>query len=388
MKKAVGLWAYIKFIYSGKLDKIKRVLLIGFDFPTWEMAKKWSYLGMYNFYHELHELAKLHVDLQIIQYGQDSLKTSKLIRDLSKQNYDLILVWQPHLNISGVEIDYLRRPNNKIIFVITESTYYSDEEIKDFPYLAERESKILSTISNDSDFVLTFCKYSYKSLRVKGFNVFYSPGFFPSSKTLKHIEKSDFRTSTFVNNSTYYNETRKNVGTQVTKIYNKLGLERIDLTDDAHFVHLFESQMMLLQSLDAENSYDLAKRNEHCNLIAKTRHSIWVNYLNVMSEAKISVSLPSLFKGYPARILEALIAGVSPVLITTDSKIVRKGNINYVNIDDLELLKSLTYSLSTNRSRNYYYPFYSVKYYVILIYVSVFCPRYVIKFLVGKILNG
>ncbi len=352
------------------------------------MAKKWSYLGMYNLYHELNDLAKLHVDLQIIQYGQDPYKTANLIRDLSMQNYDLILIWQPHLNISKVEVDYFRRSKNKIVFVITESTYYSDEEIRDFPYLAERESKILSIISKKSDFVLTFCEYSFKSLHEKGFKVFFSPGFIPSSKTLKHIKKSDFRTSTFVNNSTIYNETRKNVGTQITEIYRELGLERMNLTDDAYLISLFESKMIRLQSLDNENSYDIAQRNEYCHLIAKTRLSIWVNHLNLMSEAKISVSLPSLFKGYPARIIEALIVGVSPVLIVTDPKIVRRGNINYVGVDELVLLKSLTYSLLPNRSKNYYHPFYSVKHFVMLIYVIVFCPRPVFKFLVGKILNG
>ena len=352
------------------------------------MAKKWSYLGMYNFYDELNGSPKLDVNLQIIQYGQDSLKTSSLIKDLSKQKYDLILVWQPHLNISKVEIDNLRGPKNRIVFVITESTYYSDEEISDFPYLAERESKILSIMSKESDLVLTFCKYSYKSLSRKGFKVFFSPGFFPSSKTLKQIKESNFKTLTFVNNSTNYNETRKKIGSKISEIYTELGLTKKDLTDDAYLINLFESQMKLLQNLDNKNSYDISQRNDYCCLIAEIRRRIWISYLNLMSEAKISVSLPSLFKGYPARILEALIAGVSPVLIVTDSEIVRKGNINYVDIDNLSLLKTLTYSLSSNRTRNYYHPFYPVRHYVILIYGIAFLPRYVVKFLAGKILNG
>jgi hypothetical protein len=291
---------------------MKKLLLICFDFGDWTNARSWSYVSSYLIYHQLSTCPGWDVELQIVPYTYSERKVDELIEVIAKnRNFDLILTWLPHLNLSKRAISTLYGASKNLIFLLIESLCYTADEIAELPHLRHRWKQVTSIITKEYP-VICLCPRSFRKLKSYGFRAALVYGFWPTNY---NIDFPKFKTlKTFAFAASIYNNTRREASEIVTKLFSKNGYNRIEIIDSSIYVNEFNQLCKDLVIADQElQDKKTGFRGEICERIAEVRKRIWLDFMTQLANAEVLVTLPSYFKGIPGRVIESLYCGI-PVI--------------------------------------------------------------------------
>jgi len=156
------------------------------EFPTWVLAKPWSYISGYAFVDALREVGH-EVELALLLNLADAAALDRVLDGYAKQgaHFDCAFFWMPHLNYSETFWRTAERIAKRRVAVLIESLRYTQEEIHNYPDLeehyierAQRRTLVLGWLRHCTH-VVTLDYHDFLELSRSGYTVFWTPGIIP-----------------------------------------------------------------------------------------------------------------------------------------------------------------------------------------------------------------
>ena len=284
-----------------------KILVCMLEFPTWELAKPWSYISGYAFVDALHELGH-EVELNTLMYDFNEQALVKSVHCLARlgRHYEQAYFWLPHLKYSRAFWDAVEPLCRTRIAVLIESLQYTSAEIRRLPHPATRRREVLENLDRCTH-VLTFDYGDFRYLEDRGYKAFWTPGIapsFPEEICVPFDQKSPLLLAA----GTIYRGAREALHRQL--IRSALIDESERLRHSAELISSFEEAASALVRLSTQDAPPAEEEwNRVAERIMEVRRKIWYEYLAYLSRFAGVISLPAFFKGFPGRIFEAILTG-------------------------------------------------------------------------------
>ena len=287
---------------------MKKALFLIFDFEYWQEARSWSYASSYLLFQE--SKAFLKSDIQVIRHRAVKTDNAKLVASIPDGTYDWIFVWHPHAALNETVIKTLGKKCSVLCHVLVESLLYSGAEIWEMPHLANRWPHCEALFRSCANaVVLSFCPESAQRLNEVNIPTVATFGIKPKDIAFIQqrvgVDECVVRMKYSIAGK-LYNAKRRGVFDQLHQVLDSQGLKELAVQEDYSLHERFQALMVCLETMPVDC---FRQRSVIAQDIALVRHHIWLQYLKSIMEAHWVVSLPSYFKGLPARVLEGALVG-------------------------------------------------------------------------------
>lgn len=275
-----------------------RVVVFMLEFPTWELAKPWSFISGYAFVDALRKNGH-DVELVILMYGSSPGGISQSIAKYQGEKFDFAFFWLPHLHYSPTFWRHAKKLSERRAAVLIESLSYSTEEIGRLPHLRFRRREILASVKHCTH-VITFDYHDYGDLHGLGYKVFWSPGILPEVPE-GLATPADSKTRGLLFSGTVYPGERANLHDQL--VATGFLAARDEFSQSPGLVREFEgASHAYTEGRDAPNDRQAAAER-----LLTVRRNIWYEYLQYLTKHCGVVSLPAYFKAFPGRVFEGIL---------------------------------------------------------------------------------
>ena len=321
------------------------ILAITFDFSSWQYAKSWSYISSYLLIDELRGIDQAECDLLVMESNWSCESNYRLLRKkLQSTQYDMILLWLPHIRINN-DTAQLLAEHCQVIYIVTESLVYTKKECELLPHLSFRWEEAVSLNTQNAIYVC-LCPITYRKLIANDYKAIFTYGFIPHQ--LIDIPKN--KGSFYSFSANLYNQHRIYLAGKARAILSNLQMSAIDIKDSASLTREFDVRINELTNLVKSDQYiDMDDIMRLSNEILEIRKKIWRDYLLQISLCRIVLSLPSYFKGLPGRIIESLIINVPIGVLETNltrKEILDLKGLNGLNFFSIHSLKKTILTIS------------------------------------------
>ena len=285
-------------------DSGMKCLVCVLEFPTWELAKPWSFISGYSFVDALRVLGH-DVEVAALTYQLDPAALTNVLRahQRKRKTFDCIFFWFPHLEYSQEFWAVARALSRRRVAVLIESLSYTEAEIVELPHLANRRRGVISQLKHCTH-ALTFDYQDFRDLTRNGFASFWTPGIVPTPPTGTIIQFAD-KSKGLSAAGTIYGGRRTIHGELVGR-----GLldpnER--LQHSPSLVNQFERLISATASTCSDGEASPEELSSLGEQLLTVRRSLWYEYLRYLSQFIGVISLPAFFKGLPGRVFEAMLA--------------------------------------------------------------------------------
>jgi len=278
------------------------------EFPTWVLAKPWSYISGYAFVDALREVGH-EVELALLLNLADETALNRVLDGYAKQgaHFDCAFFWMPHLNYSNTFWRMAERIAERRVAVLIESLRYSQEEIFNYPDLAEhyidrakRRTLVLGWLRHCTH-VVTLDYHDFLELSRSGYTVFWTPGIIPQVAEDVFIPFEE-KSTRILTAATIYGKRQA-----LHQYLADRGIVDVSerLQHSPALIAEFESAIAIIAN-PPSNGESTAKQAERIRLV---RLELWHEYLRHVSKFAGMLSLPAYFKGFPGRVFEGMLAG-------------------------------------------------------------------------------
>ncbi len=289
---------------------MKHILLVLLEFDTWQFAKPWSYTGSYAFLDGFLENGDRCTVLPAI-YRPAGDTTPSFVdaapEILAGERFDEAWVWAVHTHYEERFWNWLRDAAPVRVGIVMESLTHSDEEVAEFPHLAERRAEVLAMLRNCTHALLTD-ELDVGDVRDSlGIPAAWNLPMFPE-KLVRYASPPKDTKAAFI--GTNYGARRRYLADATLKdlLYRPTLPEQL-AAEPGEFerVHREARQALANGTLDKEG----------LRRFAEQLHALRERLLNLTLDGIrlgfASINLPSIVKAYPGRIFEAMAAS-TPVV--------------------------------------------------------------------------
>jgi hypothetical protein len=313
-----------------------KLLVCMLEFPTWKLAKPWSYISGYAFVDAMRELGhdvELVLLFNLAEAG--SHESALELYERRDERFDCAFFWMPHLDYSDHFWEMAERIARRRVGVFIESLRYTLEEIRDYPDLAQHytERSQLRTRWRDwlghCTHVVTMDYHDFCELRQSGYSVFWTPGIVPKVPEETFLDCGE-NSDVILTAATIYGKRQA--------LHQYLTAHGIvdageGLRHSPALIAEFESAVVEMLSRRPGAEAAVSQGSER---VRSVRLQLWYEYLRHISTFAGIISLPAYFKGFPGRVLEGMLAGCAVLIfeafdLTRQKKIfLPRENIQYL----------------------------------------------------------
>lgn len=289
-----------------------KILFIPFEFVAWQYGRAWTYELLYGWEEGLRAFG---VDLTTIP-GVYELPSSEPaswlfhVRSLLvNQKFDQVWILYPHTKIGDEILEWLAEIAPVRVGIIMESLHYLPEEISDAPVVTvyrsfiENQARFLTHIACCDEFDAEYFKARGK------ISATWCPWAIPQRfLEMKYPKKSNSQAAFY---GAMYGKREKfltcyelsNILVKPKPPEEETDLPQLfDENGTANYARLYSGFVPSLEDLSG-----------YLSLTRRIRENIFVRWLKDIAKWSAHVSLPTRFKGFSNRVLEAGVAGV-PVI--------------------------------------------------------------------------
>lgn len=319
-----------------------KILVCMLEFPTWELAKPWSYISGYAFVDALRD-AGHEVELRLLFNLDDASAAERVMRAYAEAGaaFDCAFFWMPHIAYSATFWRLAERVAPRRVAFLIESLRYTRAEIRGFPDLAahyaERAKlrpRWLGWLRRCTH-VVTMDHHDFRELARAGYQVFWLPGIVPAVPEAV-LEPFEAKSPTVLTAATIYGKRR-----QLHRALTERGIvdsgERLQHSPE--LIAAFERAVGALRGAPDLTGPGAAVAADEVRHIRK---ALWHEYLRHVSRFAAVISLPAYFKGFPGRVFEGMIAGCAvfvcePFDLARQKKVfLPETHIHYLHADPTE----------------------------------------------------
>jgi hypothetical protein len=286
-----------------------KLLVCMLEFPTWKLAKPWSYISGYAFVDAMRELGH-DVELVLLFNLAEASAHESALEPYERrgERFDCGFFWMPHLDYSDYFWEMAERIARRRVGVFIESMRYTPEEIRDYPDLAQHYTERSQLRARWLDWlrhcthIVTMDYHDFHELRQSGYSVFWTPGIVPKVPVETFLDCGE-RSDLILTAATIYGKRRA--------LHQYLTAHGIvdageSLRHSPALIAEFESAVAELLHRPAGAEEAASQRSER---VRSVRLELWYEYLRHISTFAGIISLPAYFKGFPGRVLEGMLAG-------------------------------------------------------------------------------
>ena len=289
---------------------MKSVLMLPLEFTKWQQARAWSYTGSYSFIDgfEQNDISCLSLPLYIENTDSYASKLIETYKKIVDDKYDEVWVWCVHTQLSEDDWKWINSLTNKVVGVVMESVQYTDEEYQEFPTLRNRSDLITQELSHcshalvanqsDADFIKA-------KLGIEA--IWYLPMIGE-----QHVLAEDAPTegkACFIGSCYKMREPYLKHG-KLDQIIERPDLPERHCSAPAQFDQACSGY---IQECLFNDEISLNAVTTKYSRLKAARENLFDLQLKGIRMGQANVNLPSLFKGYPGRVIESMAASV-PVL--------------------------------------------------------------------------
>lgn len=289
---------------------MKSVLMLPLEFTHWQQARAWSYTGNYSFFDGFlqNDIDCLSLPLFVENTTSYASRLIDFYKGIVHQQYDEVWVWCVHTQLSEKDWQWINSLAPKIVGVLMESAQYSEIEYQEFPHLRTRAELITKELShcthalvgNQSDADLI--KQSL-NIEVTWYLPMISEQFILDAEPPEE-GKACFIGSCYAMREPYLKQSK------LDDIIERPDLPERHCDAPEHFEKACQAYLCFCLESAARDIKPLKALFKQLKL---ARESLFNLQLQGIRMGRANVNLPSLFKAYPGRVMEAMAANV-PVL--------------------------------------------------------------------------
>ncbi len=302
------------------MAKQKDILFINYELLLWKRAKQWGYTGTYGIVEALSDL-----DYSCLMINKHWI--NRLPSIIRQDNFKQIWVEVVHNKITDDLGRYLMQKSGIRVALIFESLFYSDEDLKITPELADRHKIVLDRLKYFTH-VIVVDEMDVKLINDKmGIPAFWwrqaiNLKYISSLMDLKKQKKSIFSGTLYGNRNGFLEFNHK---------------KSIDRNPKGSRLFEFFFNLNQVFAWFASNYFYFNPTiffNVNMFIVKKLRNFEFRSYLKNLSKYQILINLPSLVKSYPGRVIEGMAAGC---LVMTQ-KIVDRVMTNNIFLNEKEIV--------------------------------------------------
>lgn len=285
-----------------------KILCVLLEFPNWTMARSWSYTTSYAVLDGLENIGH-DVTLLPSLYGTaPSEPTSWMTHADSlfkNEKFDLAWVWITHNFYPPEFWAWLESRAPIRIGMVMESMTATCEEIEQLPHLSERKALVMRDLKNCTHAVLCD-EFDTQAVEAE---LKIPAAWFPSIVPEAHIRPLDppnKTQATFIGSANYTIRRSLLQHPILEKLIAKPKMPEQETALPASF----DALQAAISSLMANSPPTHADWKNYCDNLRKIRRNLFELTLDAHRTGGVSVNLPSYFKSYPGRVVEAIAAGV------------------------------------------------------------------------------
>ena len=274
------------------------------EFPSWELAKPWSYISGYAFVDGL-RAAGYDVELVVLLYGSDDEVLARVIDAVADRGgpFDCAFFWLPHLEYGERFWRIAETLAPKRVGVLIESLRYTAEEISQLKHLARRRKRVLRSLAHCTHAV-TLDPVDFRELEREGYRVFWTAGIVPVVPDSTFVP-FDQKSTRLLSAGTVYAGKRQFMHDRLVSQGVLDPGERLQHSPE--LIAEFEAaigEVKRRATGDSAPAADAALFER----VRAVRMALWCEYLQYLSRFAAVISLPAYFKGFPGRVFEGMMA--------------------------------------------------------------------------------
>lgn len=281
-----------------------KCLVCMLDFPSWELAKPWSYISGYAFVDAL-RAAGNEVELVVLLYGAKDEELARVIGALAErgERFDCAFFWLPHLEYGERFWRIAEKLAPRRVGVLIESLRYTAEEIARLKHLRRRRALVLRNLAHCTH-VITLDPADFRELEREGYRVFWTPGLMPSVPDSIFVP-FDQKSTRLLSAGTIYAGARQLMHEHLVAQGLLDPNERLQHSPE--LIAEFEAAIAEVKRRAAGEAGPAADASLF-ERVRAARLAIWHEYLRYISQFAGVISLPAYFKGFPGRVFEGIMA--------------------------------------------------------------------------------
>jgi glycosyltransferase involved in cell wall biosynthesis len=275
------------------------------EFPSWELAKPWSYISGYAVVDALRN-AGHDVELVVLLHGSDDETLARVIGAFNDRGarFDCAFFWLPHLEYGERFWRVADRLAPKRVGVLIESLRYTADEVSQLKHLARRRKQVLRSLAHCTH-VITLDPADFRELESEGHRAFWVAGIVPTvpDSTFVAFEEKSTR---LLSAGTIYAGQRQFMHERLVAHGVLDPTERLQHSPE--LIAEFETAVAEVKRR-AIGAAAAAVDTLLFERVRTARLALWHEYLRYLSRFAAVISLPAYFKGFPGRVFEGIMAG-------------------------------------------------------------------------------